>query len=186
MKKIAVIITALFLVTGSVTMAQKPSEPMSKGSSAISFGFGPGIPFSYSSGFGPAMVFKYDYSLFQAGPGTISFGGLMGFSHFWDNYNINSTKYNASTTNFGLAFRAAYHYSFDVDGLDCYAGFGIGPRFTVYNDNYNYYNYDDFTAGALPCMFFGTSYYFNDVVGINGEFGYSFTYAQIGMTFKLK
>jgi hypothetical protein len=188
MKKLAYIPIVIALLMGSIsTMGQsKPTDPMSKGSAAISFDFGPGVPYYYGNGFGPAMVFKFDYSLFEVGPGTISFGGLMGFSYFWDSYYYATNDYNYSTTNLGLAFRAAYHYGFDVEGLDCYGGFGIGPRFTFYNDDYNYNNRDDFSAGALPCFFLGTSYYFNDVVGINGEVGYGFTYAQLGMTFKIK
>jgi hypothetical protein len=186
MKKIACISFVIALFMGSISAIGQDTDPMSKGSSAISFGIGPGIPFSYSSGLGPGMVFKYDYALFEAGPGTISFGGLFGIAHFWDTYNYGNTDYNYNTTNIGFAFRAAYHYGFDVKGLDCYGGFGIGPWFSFYSDPNDYYNRDSFYAGPMPCAFLGTSYYFNDIVGINGEFGYNFTYGQIGMTFKLK
>jgi hypothetical protein len=34
-------------------------------------------------------------------------------------------------------------------------------------------------------MFLGTSYFFNDFVGVNGEVGYNVTYANLGVIFKL-
>jgi len=51
-------------------------DPAGKGSGILGFGFGPGTPFCGGSGFGPAMYVHYDHSIWQAGPGTISLGGV--------------------------------------------------------------------------------------------------------------
>jgi hypothetical protein len=40
-------------------------------------------------------------------------------------------------------------------------------------------------AGFLPTAFVGGSYFFNDVVGVNAEFGYNFAYAAIGVNFRI-
>jgi hypothetical protein len=162
-----------------------PLDPAVKGSGVLGFGFGPGIPFYGGSGFGPAILVHYDQSIWKAGPGTISLGGQIGTSFFWYNFSHKGAKYKYSWINLGFVFRGAYHYGWNVPGLDTYAGFGAGTWFSIYNDNGYDSGKKSSHLGFLPIGFMGASYFFNDVIGVNAEFGYNFAYASIGLNFRL-
>src|SRR3989339_1206296 len=73
-----------------------PTDPAGKGSGILGFGFGPGIPFYGGSGFGPAILVHYDHSIWRAGPGTISLGGLIGTSFFWHKFSHSNVSYKYS------------------------------------------------------------------------------------------
>ena len=60
----------------------------------------------------------------------------------------------------------------------------MGAVVSLYNDDGWDNGKNSSHVGVLPTFFFGTSYFFNDVVGINGELGYNFTYAQVGVNFR--
>lgn len=192
MKRVVVLFTAigLILMTSMYTVAQKgpkPVDPMGKGNGVLGFVMGAGVPYYGVGGFGPAFIAKYDHSIWQAGPGTVSLGGMIGTSYFWDTYNNPSYNYDETCVNMGIVFRAAYHYGWNVPGLDTYAGFGAGTRFSFYSDDWDDDNGKSSTnVGFLPTVFFGTSYFFNDLVGVNGEVGHNFTYAHIGVVLKIK
>jgi hypothetical protein len=162
-----------------------PLDPAGPGNGILGFGIGPGIPYYGGSGFGPAIVVHYDQSIWRAGPGTISLGGQIGTSFFWHNYSHKEVDYKYTWTNMGFVFRGAYHYGWKVPALDTYAGFGAGTWFSLYNDD----GYDPgkkhSQVGFLPTMFFGGSYFFNDQVGLNTEFGYNFAYLTIGLNFRI-
>lgn len=163
-----------------------PTDPAGRGSGVLGFGFGPGIPFYGGSGFGPAILIHYDHSIWQAGPGTISLGGQIATSFFWHNYSYYDLRYKYSWTNLGFVFRGAYHYGWKVPGLDTYAGFGAGTVFSMYNNGgYHDSGRRSSYVGFLPTFFMGGSYFFNNVVGLNSEFGYNFAYISIGMVFRL-
>jgi hypothetical protein len=159
----------------------KPVDPAGKGNGILGFGFGPGIGYYGGDGFGPAILFHYDHSIWEAGPGTISLGGQIGTSFFVHNY----PDYKYNWVNMGYVFRGAYHYGWKVPGLDTYAGFGVGTWISIYNDNGHNPGKESFSAGFLPTAFFGASYFFNDVVGVNAETGYNFAYISIGLNFRL-
>ncbi len=162
-----------------------PVDPAGRGAGILGFGFGPGTGFYGGSGFGPAILVHYDHSIWQAGPGTISLGGQIGSSFFWHTYPYDGYDYHYSWVNMGFVFRGAYHYGWKVPGLDTYAGFGAGTYFSMY-DNDGYKNgKDSFHAGFLPTFFFGGSYYFNDLIGINAETGYNFAWFSVGLNFRL-
>jgi hypothetical protein len=161
-----------------------PVDPAGRGSGILGFGFGPGIPYNGGSGFGPAILVHYDHSIWQAGPGTVSLGGQIGTSFFWHNYSHKEVSYKYTWTNLGFVFRGAYHYGWKVPGLDTYGGFGAGTWFSMYNDG-GYESGKQSHAGFLPTVFFGGSYFFNDVVGLNTEFGYNFAYVSIGLSIRL-
>ncbi len=146
---------------------------------------GPGIPVCGGSGFGPAFVIRYDHGIWQAGPGTISLGGQFGTSFFWKDQHHQGVDYKESWTNIGFIFRAAYHYGWKVPGLDTYAGFGGGGIVSLYNDDDWNNGKDDTHVTGTPTAFIGASYFFNDFLGINGEVGYNFAYAQIGLNFRI-
>lgn len=161
-------------------------DPAGKGNGILGFGFGPGIPYYGGSGFGPAILVHYDHGIWQAGPGTISLGGQIGTSFFWYHFSHKDVDYRYSWTNLGFVFRGAYHYGWKVPGLDTYAGFGAGTWFSMYNDG-GYVDSERKSShvGFLPTGFIGASYFFNNVIGVNAEFGYNFAYASIGLNFRL-
>jgi hypothetical protein len=162
-----------------------PVDPAGPGSGILGFGFGPGIPYYGGSGFGPTILVHYDQSIWQAGPGTISLGGQIGTSFFWHKYSHDNTQYKEGWTNLGFVFRGAYHYGWKVPGLDTYAGFGAGTVFNMYDNG----GYDSGTkssqVGFLPTVFFGGTYFFNEMIGLNSEFGYNFAYISMGLNFRI-
>lgn len=162
-----------------------PTDPAGPGSGILGIGFGPAIPYYGSSGFGPAIVMHYDHSIWKVGPGTISLGGQLGTSFFWHNFKHEGISYKSAWTNIGIVFRAAYHYGWKVPGLDTYAGFGAGTEFSMYNDGGYNSGKNHSHVGFLPTAFIGASYFFNDVIGLNAEIGHNFTYATIGLNFRL-
>jgi hypothetical protein len=188
MKKLIAAVLITICITGFSVPAfseNGPVDPAGKGSGILGFGFGPGIPFYGGSGFGPAMIVHYDHSIWQAGPGTISLGGQIGTSFFWHDYTHHDNHYKYSWTNLGFVFRGAYHYGWKVPGLDTYAGFGAGTLFSMYNDDGYDSGRKSSNVSYLPTAFLGVSYFFNDRVGLNSEFGYNFAYITIGLNFKI-
>ena len=160
------VLTLLAGLAVSSFAANGPTDPGGKGNGILGFGFGPGIEW-HGKGFGPAILFHYDYSIWKAGPGSISLGGQIGTSFFKDWINT------------GFVFRGAYHYGWKVPGLDTYAGFGMGTRVGFHTKK------NDVHVDVLPTGFFGCSYFFNDIVGINSEAGYNFAYISIGLNFRI-
>jgi hypothetical protein len=188
MNKITRFVALLFvcgLMTFSAFSANGPKDPAGKGNGILGFGFGPGIPFYGGSGFGPAILVHYDHSIWKAGPGTISLGGQIGTSFFWNDYNHKDVNYKEAWTNLGFVGRGAYHYGWEVPGLDTYAGFGMGTYVSLYTDNGDYTGKSASSIGFLPTAFFGGSYFFNDMLGVNAEFGYNFSFASIGLNFRI-
>ena len=180
----------LFLLLGFQVSAQKsvPRDPMNVNTWLINFGIGPGINYysGYSAGFGPGFQVSFEKGMWQLGPGVLTLGAEVGTSYFSYKY---FGYYRYSWLSFITAARCAYHYGWKVKGLDTYGGVSTGLRFLISSRKY-YDNYGDkgYNPGAVS-FFFGTfvgaSYFFNNVLGVNGEFGYNINYAQIGLVFKL-
>ena len=179
--KITLILAVLACFIMPSFSANGPEDPAGPGNGIIGFGFGPGIGYYGGSGFGPAFLVHYDHSIWQVGPGTISLGGQIGTSFFGHDYS----GYTAHWVNMGFVCRGAYHYGWKVPGLDTYAGFGMGTWFSMYNDDDNDPGKDSFHAGFLPTAFFGGSYFFNDLLGVNAEMGYNFAYFSVGLNFRI-
>jgi hypothetical protein len=188
MKNSKIIFLFLTLMVGLSVQsfsAKGPDDPAGRGNGILGFGFGPGIPFYGGSGFGPAILVHYDQSIWKAGPGTISLGGQVGTSFFSQTYSHKETSYKYRWTNIGFVFRGAYHYGWDVPGLDTYAGFGAGTYFSIYNDGVYDSGKKSSHVGFLPTAFFGGSWFFNKAVGLNSEIGYNFAYITIGLNFRI-
>jgi hypothetical protein len=195
----------LFLVSGIQASAQKsgPRDPMNVNTWLINFGIGPGIQYysGYSAGFGPGFQASFEKGMWQLGPGVLTLGGEVGISYFSykysDGYYYNHVFYTGDVYKYSwisliTAARSAYHYGWKVKGLDTYGGLSTGMRFLSFSRKY--YGYYDgmldnaYSPGSVS-FFFGTfvgaSYFFNNVLGINGELGYNINYAQVGLVFKL-
>lgn len=159
-----------------------PLDPAGPGNGILGFSFGPGISYHGSSGFGPAIMARYDHSIWEAGPGTISLGGMVGTS--FSGYDHGN--YHHSWVNMAVVMRGAYHYGWKVPGLDTYAGLGAGTEFSMFDDNGDPDEYrDDFRIDFLPTFFMGASYFFTPVIGVNSEVGYNFAYVSLGLNLRL-
>jgi hypothetical protein len=185
------------LMAKSDFAGKRPMDPMSTDSWTLNFGVGPGINYysGYSSGFGPAFQVSFEKGTWQLGPGVLTVGGELGFSYFHYSYDDYVTaegpnsgaKYSWLT--FIFAVRSAYHYGWNVRGLDTYGGMSLGMRMLSFHATY----YDPLTNGhynpnsvyPFVGVFLGTSYFFTPAIGVNAEVGYNITPIQIGMIFKI-
>jgi hypothetical protein len=175
---------AMSMMIFSPAYTQKSDNPMEQGSWIIGFGVGPGTHvFGNGFGFGPGIKIFVENGTWQLGPGVLSLGGDIGFSFFSYKWGLG---YHESWVNYMFGARGAYHYGWDVKGLDTYAGIPLGIGFSVHSRD-NYVGYKGYQA-VFPYLglFVGTSYFFNDHIGINGELGWNVTYANLGMVFKLR
>ncbi len=181
-----IIILSMLITVGAVgtIRAEGPLDPVRLNSWIVNVGVGPGTNyFGNGNGFGPALKGSFEKGMWDVGPGVITLGGEATFSFFASRYG---DGWNETWTNFIFGARGAYHYGWNVEGLDTYGGIPLGMGFSMHT-------WDDHpgSRGYTPVfpyggIFFGASFFFNKSVGINGEFGYNSTYANIGMVFKLK
>lgn len=184
-----------------VSLAQyrpPPVNPVRTDTWTINFGAGPGINYypnwKGGYGFGPGAQIAFETGLWDIGPGVITLGGEFGFSVFWDKWADNDTippdlSYQYTWINLSFGARSAYHYGWDIPGLDTYGGIMIGCRVLAFSDAYTNQSENAVNPGlVLPIggIFVGGSYWFNPQIGINAEAGYNITYAQVGMVFKIQ
>lgn len=102
------------------------------------------------------------------GIGRFGVGGLIGQSFYGNGYG--------RTT---VLAKCAYHFDFNVTGLDFYAGVGVG---------YNFYNWDN-NYGNRGTSFghhihAGIRYFFTDNFGLWAELGYGYSAVNGGVAFK--
>lgn len=172
-------------------------DPMTKGSWFINFGFGPGTNWqgAYGGGFLPAVQAAFETGMWEMGPGLITLGGEVGGTFFsftgTDSRYGPATTYKYNYTELVFAVRGAYHYGWNVQGLDTYGGVAAGPRFTLftYQIPASYTGPvigKPATVGYGGGAFLGASYFFNELLGVNAEAGFNITYIQIGMVFRVK
>lgn len=135
----------------------------------------------YGYGTGIGVKAAIERGMWQLGPGVLSLGLEAGGS--FSTASIGG--YNSSII-IG-AFRAAYHFGWNIRGLDTYGGLSLGPGFRSYNysdaSSANYTRHDIIVA---PGVFVGASYFFSPNFGVNIEAGYDITEIQGGVIFKLK
>jgi hypothetical protein len=135
----------------------------------------------YGYGTGIGVKAAIERGMWQLGPGVLSLGLETGASFSSASYG----GYNSSIII--AAFRSAYHFGWNVGGLDTYGGLSIGPGFRSYN--YSDINTSDYTRHDIivsPGIFVGASYFFSPNFGVNIEGGYDITEIQGGVIFKLK
>jgi hypothetical protein len=187
MRKIILIISIIFIyctISPKATYSNGPLDPVRLGTWVITAGVGPGAHyFGNGVGFGPALKGTFEAGMWDLGPGVVTLGGEATFSFFSHHYG---EGYNESWANFIFGARAAYHYGWDVEGLDTYGGIPLGMGFCAHNSGDH-----PGSSGSTPVfpyagIFFGASYFFSKTIGINGEVGYNSTHANIGVIFKLK
>ena len=185
--KVMLISMGLMTVVQVYSQKSAPENPMDQGSWIISVDAGPGTHmFGNGYGFGPGFKIFFENGTWQFGPGVLSMGGEVGFSFFSYHWYIGKFRYRESWFNYMFGARSAYHYGWNVKGLDTYAGIPLGIGFSSHTFD-NYVGYRGY-SGIYPYLglFIGSSYFFNQHIGINGEFGFNVTYANLGVIFKLK
>ena len=184
MKRLIVYVFLAAFFTSQTAYSAGPLDPVKVGTWTLNFGVGPGAHyFGNGIGFGPAEKISFEKGMWDAGPGVITLGGEAAFSFFTNKFGLG---WKESWANFIFSARGAYHYGWNVEGLDTYAGLPLGIGFCSHTwesrpGNHGYspvYPYLGFFAGA--------SWFFTKAIGINGEVGYNATYANIGVVIKLK
>jgi hypothetical protein len=163
------------------------TNPMQIGTVFLNLGIGVGADYkgdNYGTGFG--FKASAEFGLWQAGPGVVTLGPEIGgsyssTSHYYNNGN-NNGSYSAGT--FIVAGRSAWHFGWDVPGLDTYGGVSAGIGFHHYNDDYNHYS----NNSVIPAFgaFVGGSYFISPTFGFNAEAGFDITNFQVGVVFKLQ
>lgn len=174
------------------------AQKMEVGNNLLSVGIGPAAGYwgTYSGGT-PALRIAFDHGFRKAGPGTLSFGGGLGFfnkyykNYYW--YAGNTYSYKWSYTYFAPVFRLGYYYNLseaDLDALNVYGGLGIGMLFWNVKETYSgpkdgYIPYSGGSSEFLFNLYFGANYFISSKTALYLEFGYDITYVTIGATFKL-
>jgi len=184
--KVLLIVMGLFSMTPVFSQNPTADAPMSQGSWIISVGAGPGTHvFGNGYGFGPGIKIFFENGTWKLGPGVLTLGGEVGLSFFSYHWYYRDIRYHESWVNYMFGARSAYHYGWNVKGLDTYGGIPLGIGFSAHSYD-NYAGYKGYSA-IYPYLglFVGASYFFNDFIGLNGELGYNVTYANLGVIFKL-
>jgi hypothetical protein len=189
-----IMIVAAFILALPASKAQPPVNPVDKDTWILNLGIGAGThPFGNGYGFGPGGKLAFEKGMWKVGPGVFTLGGDFGLSFFWRNWDFVNYKLRERWGNLFLGARSAYHIGFNVPGLDVYGGIPLGIGFSRYTHagysgylswkDVNPYTY----VPVFPYVgvFFGASYFFNHTIGLNAEFGYNVTYANIGLVFNL-
>jgi hypothetical protein len=158
-----------------------PVTPVQQGDVIINLGVGVGADYrgdDYNTGFGTKIAIEK--ALWEAGPGVITLGGEVGGSFSNGGYYGNDNHYHSSTI--VVAARAAWHYGWQVPGLDTYGGVsaGLGFHHVKYDPDYSHS-----TVIPVPGAFVGASYFVTPNFGFNAEAGYDITSVQVGLVFKI-
>ncbi|MCX6304795.1 MAG: hypothetical protein NT040_07495 [Bacteroidetes bacterium] len=183
--KIIVIMVIFVFVSPRGVVAQGPLDPVRLGTWIVNAGAGSGTHFFGNGvGVGPALKGSFETGMWDLGPGVITLGGEATISFFSQHYGIDN--WNESWVNFIFGARGAYHYGWNVEGLDTYGGIPLGIGFCAHGWDHHAGNYGYTPVYPYGGIFFGASYFFTKTFGVNGEVGYNSTYANIGVVFKLK
>lgn len=187
-KFIRVSLIVLGISVSTMTFAQShhggggnsPVTPVQLGDVIVNLGVGVGADYkgdNYNTGFGTKVA--VEKALWQAGPGVITLGGEVGGSFSSGGY-YGYDGYHSTTI--VVAARAAWHYGWQVPGLDTYGGVSAGLGF----HHYKWDGYDGHSSVIpAPGGFVGASYFVTPNFGFNAEVGYDITSLQVGLVFKI-
>lgn len=184
MKKITPLIILFCVTLASGSFAQSPvhdpNVPVSVGSATLSIGMGAGVNYrNYFSDriFGAKMALEF--GAWHAGPGVMTLGGETGLSF---------SAGNSGGFTFISAARSAWHYGWNVRGLDVYGGFSAGAGFLHSDDKVYHLDGNNYNDQFIPVFgaFAGASYFLTRRFGFNAEAGSDINHFQFGLIFKLK
>lgn len=201
----------LFIVSTTLTVnAQKKSSSSSLNSNGahafkkggIDFNLGLGLGYMgrrYYTSYTPPLNLALDFGVAD----NVSLGAFFAYTRSKSSYKGNDLhqgvlynySYSYKYSFYIVGVRGAYHFGnlIDEENLDVYVGGMLGNAFMKYT-----YTYDDpyktrtdaysvnNGRGLVWGLYGGGRYFFTDKIGMYGEFGWGISYANIGLTLKLK
>tara|TARA_R110002072_G_C7977210_1_gene535668 strand:- start:2911 stop:3489 length:579 start_codon:yes stop_codon:yes gene_type:complete len=187
------LLTVLFVASLSINAN---SQDFEKGGNYVSFGYGldpfgfpPTIGASYKrTSIGPILGF-YERGITDIlGIGRIGVGGGLGYSIYNQKYTDFFGESVYRRTRLSIIAKAAYHFEFDVEKMDVYAG--VGASVNIYNDVDKYYSAfgilqesKSSSLGVREYVFVGIRYYFTSNFGVYAEAGYGLSALNGGIVF---
>ena len=165
-----------------------PISPITVGSISVNGGIGPGEPYlggDYNRPFG--IKASVNWGVAEAGPGVITVGASVGGSFangIYISRAVPQTTTSMSSNSIVFSARAAWHYGWQVPGLDLYGGLSLGEGFHRYHIGQPV-NWNSNTTHLWPGIFAGASYFFTPRFGINAEAGADITNFQFGVVAKI-
>jgi hypothetical protein len=180
MKKINILLFVAFSTLSMATYAQT----FNKGDKALNIGIGLGSVYGYA-GFGssvPPLSASFEVGITdKVGIGRFGVGGIFGYSSY--KYNSAFATSNFSSSHILIGARGLYHFDFDVEKLDLYAGIMLGYNIVSYSDSFGTSGLYG-GSGVVGGIFGGARYMFSEKIGAFGELGYSIAWLNIGLTAK--
>ena len=172
----------------------------------VNFGFGGSQYYAYNAGAdysyrnSPAFSLSYEQPWSErVGPGYLGVGAYAGFQSEYsryDNYYYAGVRYyyEHHWNNFMVAARGAYHYDkLITKDAEIYGGALIGLRFQTYSyysnspaPNKNDFMYTGQSVWPVCSLFAGARWYFKKNIAAFAELGFGISYANLGVSYKLK
>jgi hypothetical protein len=118
------------------------------------------------------------------GIGRFGVGGVIAHELY---YSPNTLYLNTVQNRTTLMGRCAYHFDFDIEKMDVYAGAAIAIQFRGdYRDKNSGINYGNTTAriSPFPTLFGGIRYYFSEQFAVYAEVGYGLGYLSGGIVYR--
>lgn len=126
----------------------------------------------------PPLMFTVDVPVSLGGL-PFSFGGMLGYykSKWYD--DVDDIKYYYRTLIF--MGRADFHFPFELENLDFYAGFSLGWEVGFWDKKNPYYNNYSWPAAGIHA---GFRYFFTKPFGVYAELGIERIFFNSGVTFR--
>jgi hypothetical protein len=171
MKKVIAIVT--FVCLANLANAQA----FVKNGNYIHAGFG-----IQTNTLGPISV-GYEMGLTDIiGIGRFGVGGVLAHELYYNPLYLNSVQ-NRTT----LMGRCAYHFDFDIEKMDVYAGAAVGIQFRGDNKDKTsgfIYGTNSARISPFPTLFGGIRYYFHEQFAVYAEVGYGLGYLNGGIVYR--
>jgi hypothetical protein len=201
MKRIFVSVMMLICFSGvSVFAAENSNFPSSVEPGNIIANVGMGLLNSpvlsnHGTSLVPPLSLSAEYALPISIP--LSVGAVIGFASSERSGGSGDEKFTYTWTVFSVGAKAAYHFNWEIRGLDTYAALTLGGNFLSANTEYDETSPVYSAPGAekpsagddevsfLFGLEVGVRFFFNSHVGVFIEEGFNtFTYLRSGLVFK--
>jgi hypothetical protein len=120
------------------------------------------------------------------GIGRIGAGGGIAHSIYTQKWTDNNYEYKDVRQRISFIARVAYHFEFDIEKMDVYAGVGAALHHYTDSekDNIGFIDSRNTSIGLGHYVFAGIRYYFTDVIGVYAEAGHGLAALNGGLVFK--
>jgi len=184
MKKKIVLVVLILVLAGSSAFAfdiLSYPPPVKGGNVMLDLGLGlRAMGFSNASWKVPPLFAQVEYALPVGVP--ISVGGMFAICSYGYKWGPAHSNSEWTWTDMNFASRGNWHFGFDIDWLDLYAGLSLGytySRFHASGWDFGSTNYSGFFfAGQV-----GAHFYFTKMVGVVAEVGYPY-WIKAGLALK--